>query len=97
MATDWLMHLNLSQGQINLGVQVVTNNNVGRKVGILLKRPVHDREHMVSVSPLVRQFLRHNTAILSFPNFQPDSHILTKGRKGLLAGKTDYQFHQIKD
>lgn len=97
MATDWLMHLNLSQGQIQLGVQVVTNNNVGRKIGTLLKRPAHDREHMVPASPLVRQFLRHNTAILSFPNFQPDSHILTRGRSGLLAGKTDYQFHHIKE
>ena len=97
MATDWMIHLELPKGQVNLGVQVVINNHIGHKINILLDRPVHDREYMVWASPLVRQFLRHNTAILSFPNFEPSDNILNKGRTTLLTGKTEYQFHHIRE
>lgn len=96
MATDWITHLSLPHGNIHLGVQVATNNSIGHKVQILLKRPVHDRDH-TSESPLVRQFLRHNTAILAFPFFHPQADILEQGRKDLLSGNIDYQFHSLRE
>lgn len=53
-----------------MGIQISIGNHVKGKVSDILKRPIADIGVFDKTSsPMVRQFLRHTTAVMSFPNF----------------------------
>lgn len=98
MKTDWIMHRDMPQGRLQLWVQVSVWNHVIGKTKDILTRPTHDRVWFESKhSPIVSQFLRHGTAVMTFPHFTTSMSQIHGRRELLLDGKRTYQSRLVKE
>lgn len=97
MKTDWMFHRQLAQGLLQMGIQISIRNHVRGKVADILKRPISDIEVFdAKKSPMIHQFMRHTTAVISFPHFPVSETQRKKWHKNLLEWSREYQSRWIK-
>lgn len=97
MMSDWIMHQTMTHGRLQMGIQLSTGKNGSAKRNDFQKRPLHDRDVLQSndMPDVVRDFLRHNTAILSFPRFKTADDNRARALRVLLSGSSRYQSEMI--
>ncbi len=97
MMTDWIMHHTMTHGTLHMGVQLSTGKSLRSKLNDFHKRPLHDKKYINSqnVSPTMRDFMRHNTAVLSFPRFRTSDASRARALRFLLSGSPRYQSEMI--
>lgn len=97
MMSDWIMHQTMTHGKLQMGIQLATGKGASSKRNDFHKRPLHDRNFFQSadVPDVVRDFLRHNTAILAFPRFKTAEQNRARALRYLLSGSPRYQSYMI--
>lgn len=98
MKTDWIMHRDMPRGKLQLWVQVSVWNHVIGKTKDVLSRPMYDKIWFEKKrSSVVSQFLRHGTAVMTFPHFSTSASQIHERKEALLDGKRTYQSRLVKE